>query len=72
MSISKAFIFAQFSNTGAPAAISISDEGTPLGTIVKSLDFRGNPVQTTADAQGNVIVNISSPQTIDIVDGGNF
>lgn len=72
MSISKAFISGQFANTGAPAAIEVSDEGTHVSATVKSIDFRGDLVQATTDADGNVIVNISSPPAIDKVDGGTF
>ena len=71
MTISKAFTSGQFFDMGAPAAILVSDDGSQLSSTVKSLDFRGDSVKATADAQGNVVVNISQ-QVIDKIDGGTF
>lgn len=70
--ISKAYATGQFINTGAPAAISLRDEGTVLDSKILSMDFKGEGVETTSDFIGNVKIEIPLSETVSFIDGGNY
>lgn len=70
--ISKAYATGQFINTGAPAAISLKDEGIVLDSKILSLDFEGAGVEATSDFIGNVKVVVPLSETVSFIDGGNY
>lgn len=70
--ISKAYATGQFINTGAPAAISLEDEGVVLDNKILSMDFKGEGVEATSDTIGNVQITVPITETVSFIDGGNF
>ena len=70
---SKALGTGMIINNGAPASVSVQDEGVQIVSRITSLDFEGAAVQAVADAVGNVVVKVDAKAAVpDVIDGGNF
>lgn len=71
--MSKALAVSRVIDTGAPAQIALEDESTDTGvSVIKKIDITGENIQATADGQGNVNINVTTQQTVELLDGGNF